>query len=65
MIGRIARDIITLITKNKQKSIVIGSYISIITSVLVTYYSFSQHEWIIVAVMGFFGMYLTITYIIK
>jgi len=52
--GRIARDIITLITKNKQKSIVIGSYISIITSVLVTYYFFSQHEWIIVAVMGFF-----------
>ena len=52
--GRIARDIITLITKNKQKSIVIGSYLSIITSVIVAYYFFLQHEGIIVAVMGFF-----------
>ena len=52
--GRIARDIITLITKNKQKSIVIVSYLSIITSVIVAYYFFLQHEWIIVAVMGFF-----------
>lgn len=52
--GRITRDIITLVTKNKQKSVVIGSYLSIITSVIVAYYFFLQHEWIIVVVMSFF-----------
>jgi membrane-associated protease RseP (regulator of RpoE activity) len=40
--GRITRDVITLVTKNKEKSIFIGSILSILASVTVGYFFFLQ-----------------------